>query len=283
MKNLENIYKNSHIKSSDLLKPYLYLYATQPTGKGYVFPLLTDDAAAFEISNSFGDANGNTNNQSHVINNPLTKALSEVPQTINAVANDIMQLADLTKAFGNQTGNENFLNNWVEMGKFYSYGTEGDTLTVKFPLFNTVKQGEWLDNHRFIYCFALRNMPFKVDNASYKMPLLYDVQVPGVKRMPFAYVKSFKAEGFGTVRTLSGVNYVQEIVNGKASVANNNAKTSYNVPEAWMVTITFQDLIGPSANKVLSGVGDIPITMEETETNESGDTTPIKTFRMPNI
>lgn len=157
------------------------------------------------------------------------------------------------------------------MGKFYNYGTEGDELTVKFPLFNTVKQGEWLDNHRFIYCFALRNMPFKVDNASYKMPLLYDVQVPGVKRMPFAYVKSFKAEGFGVVRTLSGVNYVKEIIDGKVNVANANEKTSYNVPEAWMITIVFKDLIGPSANKVLSGVGDIPITMEETKTN--GDST----------
>lgn len=102
MKNLENIYKGSHIKSSDLLKPYLYLYATQPTGKGYVFPLLTDDAATFELTNTFGDTAGNTNNQSHVESNPLTKALTDVPQTINTVANDILQLADLTKTFGDK-------------------------------------------------------------------------------------------------------------------------------------------------------------------------------------
>lgn len=95
---MENIYRGSHIKSSDLLKPYMYLYATQATGKCYVFPLLTDDAAMFNLTNSFSESSGNTNNQSHVESNPLTKTLTEIPQTVNAVANDIQQLADISKA-----------------------------------------------------------------------------------------------------------------------------------------------------------------------------------------
>lgn len=247
---LNNITENSHISKSDLLRPYLYLYATRATKKYYIFPLLTQDAAQFAITNSFGDSADNTNTQTNVLSNNLTNMITSVPKMLNGVVNDIAQALN----FGFGENNNAMLNNWVEMGKFYKYSTEGDKLKIVFPLFNTVKKDEWKRHHRFIYNFALRNMPFKVDSSSYHQPLLYDVMVPGVKRMPFAFVNSFQAVPAGTIRTLKGENYVQEIVSGKGG------DMAFNIPEAWTVTIEFTDLLGPSANKVLSGFTELNIT-----------------------
>lgn len=248
----KNIYESSHLKKSTLLSPYVYLYATRATGKYFIFPLLTQDAAQFAVQNTFGDSSGDTNTTSSVIKNGLTEMLTSVPQMINGVVNDISQLSNFISGL---TGNSSsaFVNNWVEMGKFYKYSTEGDKVKIIFPLFNTVKKDEWKRHHRFIFNFALRNMPFKIDNASYHQPVLYDVIIPGVKRMPFAFVNSFNVQPFGTIRALRGENYIGEIYgNSKATVA-------FNIPEAWVVTIEFTDLLGPSGNKLLSGFVDMPI------------------------
>lgn len=274
---LQNIYGNSHIKGSSLLGPYLFLYATAPTDKYFILPVLTSDAAKFAVANSFSDTGGKTDEQSHVLNNNFMKMITEVPAAISALANDFLQAADAVHVMSGSTSPNNyrFLNNWVEMGKFYNYSTEGDTLKITFPLFNTVGKDEWVRHHRFIYGFAIRNMPFKVDNASYKQPLLYDVVIPGVKRMPFAFVKSFSAEPKGIVRTIMGNNYVAEILSGGTA----KSQIAYNIPEAWIVTIEFQDLVGPSANKLLSALGDLNIEVKTTTSNSqnSGASSPSNT------
>lgn len=247
-----NIYNNSHLKNSDLLSPYVYLYATRATRKYFIFPLLTPDAAQFTIQNSFGDSASDTNTTSSVLKNGLTEMLTSVPQMINGVVNDISQLSNFVSGLSGDSTSQ-FVNNWVEMGKFYKYSTEGDKVKIVFPLFNTVKKDEWKRHHRFIFNFAIRNMPFKVDSASYHQPVLYDVIIPGVKRMPFAFVNSFNVQPYGTIRALRGENYISEMVYDKSSTV------AFNIPEAWMVTIEFTDLLGPSANKMLSGFIDMPI------------------------
>lgn len=263
--NLNDIYKHSHIKDSSLLFPYLYLYATKQTGKFYVFPFLTDDAAKFHLTNSFSDNPNESNNQTSILSGAGMDVLQSVPRMLSGVINDVLQVSSL---LSQDTTGRNFNNNWVEMGKFYNYNTNGDEITVKFPLFNTVKKDEWQKNHKFCFAFALRNMPFKIDNSSYKMPLLYDVMIPGVKRMPFAYVAELNIEPKGIVRPLIGENYLKSVVtkekkeNSISLVSNlfkkeqtlkdENSTQSYNIPEAWLVTIKFKDLVGESANKVLS-------------------------------
>lgn len=136
----------------------------------------------------------------------------------------------------------------MEMGKFYNYPTDGDEITISFPLYNTVEKDGWMKNHRFCFSFALRNMPFKLDNASYKMPLLYDVMIPGVKRLPFAYVADLTITPRGIIRPLKGENYIKHFLNNQSS----NENMVYNIPEAWVVSIRFKDLIGQSANKILA-------------------------------
>lgn len=262
--NVTDIYNQSHLNNSSLLFPYLYLYATRPTGKFYIFPFLTDDTARFHLTNSFSDNPNESNNQTSVLSGAGMDVLQSVPRMLSGAINDVLQLSSLLNQ--NTTG-RNFNNNWVEMGKFYNYNTNGDEITVKFPLFNTVKKDEWKKNHKFCFAFALRNMPFKIDNSSYKMPLLYDVMIPGVKRMPFAYVADLNIEPKGIVRPLLGENYLKSVVvveKTKDSVSlvgnlmdkeNNTTSSptqSYNIPEAWLVTIKFKDLVGESANKVLS-------------------------------
>lgn len=269
---VSDIYNQSHIKDSSLLFPYLYLYATKPTGKFYIFPFLTDDAARFHLTNSFSDNPNDSNSQTSVLSGAGMDVLQSVPRMLSGVINDVLQVSSL---LSQDTTGRNFNNNWVEMGKFYNYNTNGDEITVKFPLFNTVKKDEWKKNHKFCFAFALRNMPFKIDNSSYKMPLLYDVMIPGVKRMPFAYVADLNIEPKGIVRPLIGENYLKSVVAPKqddtVSLVNNlfgaeqkiqaeDSSQSYNIPEAWLVTIKFKDLVGESANKVLSMLAELNVS-----------------------
>lgn len=218
--NLDSIYEQSHVKSSSLLYPYLYLYATASTNKYYVFPFLTEDAAKFHVTNNFSDSAGDNNAHSSVLSNAYTDVLQSAPKAIGGWLNDVMQL---TSFFAKDTSGRDFTNNWVEMGKFYNYATDGDEITVSFPLFNTVEKNSWKKNHRFCYGFALRNMPFKIDSGSYKMPLLYDVQIPGVKRLPFAYVADLTITPHGVIRPISGENYIRGITSGVGNMMSSEA------------------------------------------------------------
>ena len=98
------------------------------------------------------------------------------------------------------------------------------------------------ENYRFLFLFVLRNLPLRIDTASFVPPVLYDIIVPGVKHLPVCSVEGINVVPKGMVRTLKCQNFVGE---GELTV---------NVPEAWEITISFRCLIGNAANMVMSGM-----------------------------
>ena len=129
-----------------------------------------------------------------------------------------------------------------EKGKQIAYPASGDTVTTSFTLYNTTKENAWIDNYRFLYLFYFRNLCYRTGVFTYKSPLMYDITIPGVKRLPFCCVSSINVRPVGNIRVLKS----NEIIDGTTFIVN--------VPEAWEVTIQFSSLIGTSANLMLPGI-----------------------------
>lgn len=218
--------------SSDLLAPYKYLYITQETGKKYVFPLANNSATFSPVKNVWG--NGNK------LPDFLQTSLNAVNAALNVMsigANLANNLTNTINGKGDDTGNIK------ELAKSYSYPQNGDQVTVNFTLYNTTKLNAWKENYKFLFLFTLRNMPMRIDNASFVPPLLYDVIIPSLKRLPVCSVEGINIVPKGMIRTLSCENFL----------ASDGSKMIVNVPEAWEVTINFRCLIGTSMNLILAG------------------------------
>ena len=227
---MKSLLNNNNLNSSVLL-PYQYLYITKATGKKYVFPLANNFASFSPLKNQWGNG-------------------AKLPGFLQQGVDLVYSVADTVSGGANLINNaKNFLNgkgddvgNIREMAKSYIYPQNGDGITVNFTLYNTTKVNAWQENYRFLFLFVLRNMPLRIDVASFVPPVLYDIIVPGVKHLPVCSVEGINVVPKGMIRTLKCPNFV------------GSGELTVNVPEAWEVTISFRCLIGHSANLVMSGM-----------------------------
>lgn len=241
-------------QNSGLLKPYSLLYSMKLTGKKYCFPMIANPYNN-NLQNMFVDAD---QGGSFLTNNGPLNLLTSLSGTITNTARDAVEMINLLRG---RIGHGGYVGSAVEKAKFYQFPTHTDEYRVTFPLLNTVNAGDWKKNYRFIMLFMLRNMLFRKDNASYYPPLFYDLIIPGTVRQPFCYVSRVDVRPVGMVRMLG---YDQPLIdlgyNGTTQNSNIGNNKAIPVPEAWIVTITFNSLLTTSANMVLSGLYDLQIS-----------------------
>lgn len=229
------------------LNPYKFLYSMNETGKKYCFPMIANPPSN-SIQNNFGDGQDGTG----LLNNSFLNGISTM---MSGAANLMRDFRDVVNFLSSGIGTGGYIGSSVEKAKYFNYPTNTQEYRITFPLLNTVNPNDWKKNYRFIILFMLRNLIFRKDNASYYPPLFYDLIIPGVIRQPFCYVGKFEVRPVGNVRTLG---YDKQLIHGfNLDTSSNNF--SVNVPEAWIVTITFTSLLATSANMVLSGLYDLKI------------------------
>lgn len=239
---------------SGIFSPYRYLYITKPSLKKFVFPLATGDSSFSVVKNNWGAA---------------PKLPGFLEQTLGKGVEMLKTGAGLNNFIDNITsglnGNAADIGNVDETPKSYKYPLDGDSVNVQFTLYNTTKLNAWKNNYRFLLLFVLRNLPMRIDAFGYSPPVLYDIIIPGSKRMPVCSAETIRIVPKGMVRTLTCDNFIK----GSGTLL-------VNVPEAWEVNITFKSLIGPSANMVLSemiGNLNITVTTEEVSTGDASQQT----------
>lgn len=230
--------------NDEIFNPYRLLYITEDTKKRYVFPLTSADAASFLPTKlQWADVK-------------IMDSKNTLGKLINGVINLLTSGAQITNMMNNATrltddslsaDDMGFVN---EAAKTFKYPTTGDALKVEFTLYNTTRKNAWKTNYRFLLLFALRNLPFRLELFSFVPPLLYDITIPGIKRMPISALSQMKITPVGTMRVLEMDNFVA----AKLDENNYNAKIQVTVPEAWQVQLTFQSLIGSSANLLLAPI-----------------------------
>jgi hypothetical protein len=108
------------------------------------------------------------------------------------------------------------------------FGTHSErTITVSFPLFNTVEKDEWKANQKFIHTLMNQNLMYKTSYVTGVPPVFYDVFIPGQYYCWASCVTNIQVENLGNTRML------------EASI----------VPDAYQVSVTFSEMVVPSKNQ----------------------------------
>jgi hypothetical protein len=212
MQNIANVFTNvTTINRGKALDPYVSLYTGVPTGFAYRFPYIVDPGSSIKgsIKNSWEQID-------------LLQSAAKLPGIggiFSAASKVVNAVEDFYGGFG-----------YEKLQSFKS--TSKRSITVKFPLYNTVNIKNTIDNFWFVTLFALQNLKVRTTFLTYIPPKIYEVQSSslGSAYMPAAYVEDYNVYSIGATRQINidGVYHL--------------------IPEAYKVEIKFTDLMDPSTN-----------------------------------
>ena len=206
------------------LKSYIGIYYTEVTGFEYALPY-------------FNNSGLNT-----------TNSWSETAQTRTPLATDIMEGVE---NLGNQissTLNINQPGTFIEKPKYYQYDASGKTVTVTFPLFNTITRGigsnsqdklPYQQNYELLWILAYQNRPFRTSFSRVSPAKMYTLSIPGQEFFPYCFIESLTIDFKGTRRNLE-------------VILPNNIPVTTSIPEAYVVTITFKSLLANVSNMMIN-------------------------------
>lgn len=238
-----SIQDENAVMNSDLLKGYKNLYLTQDTGWRYIFPYF--DNYSNDASNAFGSDT----------NLPTLGALRGIAEGV-ASFNEAIAVLQNPLEFS-----------FAERSKFYSYPEQGDEISFEFPLINTGSSTyeDVKKNWQLLFLLLYQNKPSRVNANVIEPPVLYQVELPGQKFLPFAYITKLAVDFKGSRRSYTLDIPVQtqsfasstrgapttnlpdnQVISGFAS--QDNKKITTIIPDAYTVKISLKGLIADSRN-----------------------------------
>ena len=226
---------NSTLRTSPWLQPYKGLYITEPTSWEFLFPYFDDK---FETQGNQFSSEG------------VTNALAGVFQAAAGVAMEVAEIA------GTITNPTNIT--YIERAKFFNFPTDGDEVSFSFPLINTgsVNYDDVVNNWQLIFLLLYNNKPGRKSPTQIEQPVIYEVEIPGVRYLPFCYIASIDIKFQGSRRELPVyIPYTEQQtgINNSGSVVDVSSISSYKtintiVPDAYYVTITLKSMLGNTKN-----------------------------------
>jgi hypothetical protein len=120
------------------------------------------------------------------------------------------------------------------------------SITIEFPLYNTLRANEWKRNKDFIQLFMYQNLFNKRNFITGLPPCWYKVTIPGSYYSVASCVTNFVVENLGNTRLMK--------VGSKEFV----------VPDAYQVRITLQEMAMPSKNQFEYGITGIGVVNSST-------------------
>ena len=219
---IEKIASNKEDKallSTDYLKSYIGIYLTKATGFQYVLPYFGNNFIS--LTNSWA-------------------AQAQQPTFIaSTLVNQVMEGVDKAANVANilQPGT------FIEKPKYFQYPTEGDSITVSFPLLNTYNPHNnatpYQQNYELLWILAYQNKPYRTSFSRIIPPKIYTLTIPGVKYMPYSYISNMSVDFQGTVRNLDVTLPSGDVV-------------SAPIPDAYIVNITFTSLLADISNMLVT-------------------------------
>jgi hypothetical protein len=228
--NLARILTGSAQLQQGQLDPYQALYTGNKTGFYYSLPYLIRPGNSIRgnISNSWTDST----------------------QGITDMAKSVLGGGSSKKAFDMLTGAGDVLGKILTPG----YGTEPvksfattseNTISVSFPLYNTGSIEDANNNFSFVSLLAFQNLKTRTTFLSYLPPKIYSVDglSDGSVYMPAAIIKELNIESIGTTRSITDLG------------GNSSSDGRTLIPEAYKVSIVFQELLPQSSNIMWGALG----------------------------
>ncbi len=170
--------------------------------------------AAVNALASFGDT-GNSGDQS---------LADKIAKTVSGAA------TSATKALGLNPGQQTIgtPGSYIETPKFYQYSNTDNGLQVGFTLSNTLEDDSIDKNFKFICDFTKMNRPYRYGPIGMDFPAIYNLVVPGLRYIQWAYLENFEVSMLGNRRRIG----------------------SRVIPEAYVCNFTFRSLTVEPANFV---------------------------------
>ena len=224
---------------NDKLKSYIGIYLTKPTGFNYSLPYFNE--TPLKASNMWSSDTG---------------FLSD---SVKQVVDLAQRSVEETAAFFNITQPGTF----IEKPKYYQYSNEGESVTVSFPLYNTIKKTDKLtyqQNYEFLWILAFQNKPYRTSFSRISPPKLYNLTIPGQTYMPYCYISNMDISFGGTRRNLpvtipapSQATGAADLktVDGQGPVRSVIRTVEVAIPDVYVVTITFTSLLADVANTMI--------------------------------
>jgi hypothetical protein len=222
---------------------FAQLYSAEPTGFYYNFPwLLKSGDSIRNVSNTWKSFEGlgslikgasNTSGGSDMLG-----MASKIVGTVIGAAADF-----ITPGFG------------FEETKQYN-NTEPQSITITFPLYNTIDLNSAFCHFSFVNLFTFQNLKTRTSLMSYIPPKIYEVDAGSIGGvyMAAAVVTNFKVDSIGTTRRMTEWRSY-----GAGEIL---------IPEAYKVTITFTDLLSQSSNVFSGAMGGSKIRVTNAYTRD---------------
>jgi len=215
---------NSSILNSQrdgVLSVYQGLYITEITGWNYQIPYFQDLHTA--IGNSFSESN------EYIGQGALSMGASDLVSGLRDISEGAAGAINIK-----QPGT------YIERPKFYQFPSDGERFSVKFPLFNTghATFDDVIRNWQFVFLLIYQNRPSRFTRDLVEPPVIYELELPGQKYMPFAYISNLEVQFLGSRRTMA----IPYIDRGQQKIV------STIIPDGYLIDITFQGLVGDSRN-----------------------------------
>jgi hypothetical protein len=192
---------------------YENLYKNVELAKTYFIPYFGDNVRSF--SNEFGDTFqnsvlGNVDSminklaeetaifsEAKVLENVKKLGTSAYNMGKNALGGSFSgSFKDLTKGMSTAPGS------YIETPKLYVYAQNDSSLDVSFPLYNTINSDAWEKNYKLIDELVTINRPKRITPITMEQPYLYEIVLPGIRYMRWAYCSSLSINLLGSRRII---------------------------------------------------------------------------------
>lgn len=213
------------------LSPYKGLYYTVESGFNYKLPLFNSEF--WSTSNDFTDSTSEGN----------SSFVASIVDTLKTMGPGL-EAAKLFNVATNQYGT------YVEFPKQYTLSSP-NTYTVTFDLINT-KPASYDDvksNFKLLFLLFYQNLPIRRNKQLVDPPAIYNIYVPGQKRMPYAYLQSINIKNLGATR-LMDIDFTDVASINPPVAATSTFPPIWKtvIPDAYRITLTFKDLIPETKN-----------------------------------
>lgn len=211
------------------LQPYEGLYSLENTGFSYYFPYLDDNYN--KISNSFGQ-------KSEGLVAPLANKLAGFAEGLAGVANIVKP------------------GTYIEKAKQFEMKDEGKTLSFTIPLLNTLSVDDISKNWQLLFGLIYQNTPGRISKSIIDQPVIYEVHLPGVAYMPYAYISALTVKFVGSRRRMGIEVPIQSPDSSNASTAIETV-----IPDAYQLEISITGLNPETRNFLYANVSKSKLTV----------------------
>lgn len=231
------------------LRSYQDLYITEMTSFKYYLPYFDDYLNSAQ--NVFGDGEAGPGLG-------LLRTLSDMAVGIG----DVLGVAQAPLGFSFQ-----------ERAKFYNFPQDGEEISFSFPLINTGSStyDDVLMNWQLIFLLLYQNKPARLTRSVIEPPVIYSLYIPGQKYLPYCYLKNLTVQFKGSRREMpisipivesefiqspqDNSFYNAQNITDNTNIPNvtqvatgNSFNTTAIIPDAYMLTFTFQSMVCETRN-----------------------------------